>query len=358
MQYNIEAGTGIKNMQLGANEVVRITSDHHIPPKVLTGLCNNLLIGSPLSDFEAGYRWFQDIFNVGGPGVPVTHHYLNGDWGHLAPEHRSSRKHNAFAMQTISDVICERGLTGAQLTLNPGNHSPIESIPPDQREQLINRGILVPSGHSILRTTGAVEFDIKHGHEDDGTNRGIVGGNTHWMQELFRHGLNTIRHATRTAYFPYNTPVMETISTIMDAFQQINAEADLPEGSWAVRSHTHFPKLSPPHPGSLEEPENMMSLDYLHSLVTGNHFAQALLTTAARIAPELTGINRRFLAHNHKIGYLNSGLYDPLSQVLSLADISNSEVALRLAKVNGGYTTDMLNRIEDNAIITTGRIEI
>jgi len=358
MQYNIEAGTGVKNMQLGANEVVRITSDQHIPPKVLTSLCNNLLIGAPLNDYEAGYRWFQDIFNVGNPGIPVTHQFLNGDWGDLAPEHIRSRKNNSLAMQTIADVIRERDLTGAQLTLIPGNHSPIESIPPDQREQLVNRGILVPSGHSILQTTGAVEFDIKHGHEDDGANRSVAGGNSYLIQDLFRHGLNTIRHATHTAYFPYNTPVMDTLSTIMDAFQQINAEADLPEGSWAVRSHTHFPKLSPPHPDNQEEPENMMSLDYLHSLVTGNHLAQVLLTTAARIAPELTGINRRFLAHNHKIGYLNSGLYDPLSQVLSLTDISNSEVALRLAKVNGGYTPDMLNRIKDNAIITTGRIEI
>lgn len=356
MQYSFEPATGIKRIEMAPGEITRISSDQHLPPNVLVRLCDNILVDLPLNKYESGYKWFQDYFSVNKQDSQINHHILNGDWGHFSPEIRGRRTQSEWAMKAIGNVIQEKDLVGTHLTITPGNHSPISSIPEDVRDQLINRGILVPSGHSVLTTATNHQFDIKHGHEDDGLTRHLLGGNNPYIQEGYRVAHKLIRKITHTSYFPYDTPVADIQATLFNALEQINAEKDLEPLSWAVRSHTHFAKISPPHRDPQEEPINILSKEYLENLILDNKFARTVLSLAARWIPKLSGIDREFLPHNHQVGFINTGQYDPLSQILSLVDIYDDGVKMNLARVNGGYTKNMLNQRTHPAIWTKNEV--
>lgn len=335
---------GEKIITIEGPEVVRLTSDHHIRPQVWTELAGHALRGTrPDRAQHEAYtsRFAIDLLEPAGP-FEVEHQLLNGDFIHTDPHHNGDIAINHAGWQAIEQTVVAHDLTGDQLTMIPGNHSLISSMPQSSIDQLTNRGILVPSGKARI-VVPETTLHIRHGHEfDSKSRRHATWGHSPVIQGILEQLVRGARRVTGVKYFPYGNDITQTMNLILNAPQMIRAEEGLEEGEWAIDGHTHFAGIQPPN-GHDPNPEfNLLSKENLEKVLYDSPIARMFLKLAARLVPNLAGIDKWYVTSHNGKGYANTGFYDPLSQVVSALDVGSNGIDLLLANVNGGYEQGMM----------------
>lgn len=359
MQTSI-TGEGVKQINLKEGEVVRITSDQHIPVGVMASLVSKALKGSTNYDpYERRVRFMLDLLTAPIEGG-VSHQLINGDMIHTnaLPKRRGPQIRSAW--ENVTELIQKQDLTGETHTLIPGNHTRTELMPQETQDQLINRGILIPAGKAVIRNTPQPQIEtttlhVLHGREFDALShrRYLLDENAH-IQAVLWELYKIARLVTGTRYFPFGNNIMEVMSLLTNAPQMVHAEQGLGENDWAIDGHTHMPQLRAPNHRSQEPDRNMLSRDNLEKLLTNTPLALLLLKIAAKTIPNLTGIDKYYVTATNRTGFANSGFWDPITQILSGLDVSNTGIDLFLANVNGGYEPDMLKKLQHPSINLVG----
>jgi UDP-2,3-diacylglucosamine pyrophosphatase LpxH len=341
---NLITAEGEKIINIAGPEMVRLTSDHHIRPQVWAELAGHALNGTrpDTSQREAFTSRFAIDFLEPRQPFEVDHQILNGDYIHTDPHHNGDTVNNHAGWQAIEQAVVAHDITGEQLTMLPGNHSLVSSMPQSSVEQLTNRGILVPSGKAKIVTPDTT-LHIRHGHEFDGKSRKhMTWEHSPVIQELLEQLVRSARKVTGVKYFPYGNDITQTMNLILNAPQMIRAEQGLAEGEWAIDGHTHFAGIQPPN-GNDPDPEfNLLSKEYLEKVLYDSPIARTALKLAAKLIPNLAGIDQWYVTSHNGKGYANTGFFDPLSKVTSALDVRSNGIDLLLANVNGGYTPGMM----------------
>ena len=360
-------GSGEKVINISGPEVVRLTSDQHIRPAVFARLATHALEGTmPVKqDDPQGYRArFMTEYLRARTGLSsdtISHDILDGDFIHTDPHRQSQEAENFAAWDLITQAIEHYDITGANLTMLPGNHSLTSSIPAEDLERLVNRGILVPEGKARIVTNPGENIQpttmhVRHGHEfDAGKHEMMQFGNSPIAQTILEAMVRAVRKITRVQYFPYGNSVTKAMGIISNAPQMIRAEEGLGDNEWAIDGHTHFPALYPPNGHSPEPEFNRLSKEYLEKVLMDSTLARALLKIASKTIPNLAGIDQWYVTSHNGTGYANTGMWDPVSQIVSGLDIDPNGIALFLANVNGGYEDGMMRQKRHRSISVVER---
>jgi UDP-2,3-diacylglucosamine pyrophosphatase LpxH len=349
---NLITAEGEKIINVEGPEVVRLTSDHHIRPQVWAELAGHALRQTrpDVSQREVFTNRFAIDFLEPRDPFEVDHQVLNGDFIHTDPHHNGDVALNHAGWQAIEQAVVAHDITGAELTMIPGNHSLVSSMPQSSVDQLTNRGILVPSG-KVRIVVPETSLHVRHGHEFDGKSRKhMTWEHSPVIQNILEQLVRGARKVTGVKYFPYGNDITQTMNLILNAPQMIRAEAGLEEGEWAIDGHTHFAGIQPPN-GNDPNPEiNLLSREYLEKILYDSPIARTFLKLAARVIPNLAGIDKWYVTSHNGKGYANTGFFDPLSQVVSALDVRAKGIDLLLANVNGGYEPGMMRARSHDSI--------
>lgn len=353
-------GSGEKVININGTDKVRLTSDQHVQPKVFARLATHALEGTmPVKrDDPQAYR---ARFMLDSLAIPersedtISHEIWNGDFIHTDPHRQPQVAQNHAAWDLITQVIEKNNLTGNHFTMIPGNHSLTSSIPTEDLERLVNRGILIPEGKARIEADAGQDqktiLHVRHGHEFDAGHHDLMQlGNSPIAQAILESMIRVVRKITRVQYFPYGNSVTRALGIITNAPQMIRAEEGLGDYEYAIDSHTHLVGVYDPNGHSPDPEFNLLSKEYLEKVLMDSTLARALLKVASKTIPNLAGIDKWWVTSHNGTGYANTGMWDPVSQIVSGLDVDPNGIEIFLANVNGGYEKGMMRQIRHGSI--------
>jgi len=357
-----EENNGAKILTPQDGQTVRIFSDFHagIKPfaqatQIALGQLKNSGHINP-EDFTVNLQQMIPYIQswippeIVGEGGWVDHVIEAGDGISAFPH---AKKDDAFldqAFRNILGIMRISGINSEVRTFMPGNHTPFHIMPAELVDYLINSGMAAEKVKINLGNNESIA-SVRHGHEFDPRDSGDRSGFNNpvytWLDGIWQMA----RRVMNLNRLPFNDPIVNALTTVMNAQHIARATTGLKSGDMAFDGHTHFATLIYDicQSSELIDPNNVLSTENILGLIRGHPMAQIIFLALRKLLPKVSGAG---LIVPNEIGrryYGNTG-YRDANGIQTAIDLQiGQQVKLITMDINQ-MLGNQIWRVDDQAI--------
>ncbi len=356
-----EENNGAKILTPQDGQTVRIISDFHagIKPfaeatQIALGQLNNsgqiIPEGFP-GNLQQMIPYIQSWIPPNRVGTEnfVDHVIEAGDGISGYPPARKEESRLDQGFRNLLEIMRISGINGKDRTFMPGNHTPFNIMPSELVSYLDNSGMAAEKV-KIQLGNGSIA-SVRHGHEFDPRDSGDRSGFNNpvytWLDGIWQMA----RRVMNLNRLPYNDPIVNALTTVMNAHHIARATTGLKSGDMAFDGHTHFATLIYDicQSSELIDPKNVLSTENILGLIRGHPMAQVIFLALRKLLPKVSGAG---LIVPNEIGrryYGNTG-YRDANGIQTAIDLQiGQQVKLITMDINQ-MLGNQIWRVDDQAI--------
>lgn len=331
---------GIKPFAQATQIALRQLNDYgQISPEGFPGNLQQMIpyIQSWIPPNRVGTENFVDHVIEAGDGIS----------GYPPARKEESRLDQGF--RNLLEIMRISGINGKDRTFMPGNHTPFNIMPSELVSYLDNSGMAAEKV-KIQLGNGSIA-SVRHGHEFDPRDSGDRSGFNNpvytWLDGIWQMA----RRVMNLNRLPFNDPIVNALTTVMNAHHIARATTGLKSGDMAFDGHTHFATLIYDicQSSELIDPKNVLSTENILGLIRGHPMAQVIFLALRKLLPKASGAD---LIVPNEIGrryYGNTG-YRDANGIQTAIDLQiGQQVELITMDINQ-MLGNQIWRVDDQAI--------